>query len=638
MIAELGVFFLILALLVAILQTAYLLPVYSIRAVLERILPLAAWLQALCVVSAFVLLVILRLNSDFSVVNVVSHSNLSLPTLYKIVGTWGNHEGSMLLWVLVLSLFGALIFDSREKVKLYAAAIQSILSAGFLLFILCTSSPFARNFPPTIDGEALNPLLQDIGLAIHPPLLYFGYVGFSIVFSLSVAALIVGRADREWAYTSHKWIMLSWSALTLGIGLGSWWAYRELGWGGWWFWDPVENASLLPWLAGTALFHSNIVLKKRGMLAQWVVLLSIITFALSLLGTFLVRSGAITSVHSFASDPQRGIFILAYIVVTVGGALFLFALRGGRIESSGQMLPVSREGFIVINNLFLLSVCATVLLGTLYPIFVEIAGGEKVTVGAPFFQVTFVPMIAISLVFAALTPFMAWKKANMNSVLLAIRPVLLVVLAVIFLVLAFVHEQIISAICGFALAAWLAAGSLQWLVRTRKVRGRYAVFLGHIGVACMVVGVTASSLWKEEVQRQAEQGEVLHIAGYTVNYVGRVEMENENYSTKQVELHVEDRRGRKITNLFPEYRKYIISGSNTSETAIHYGLSGDLYAVVGETLPDGRTAIRLYFQPLVSFIWLGFILMAVGGVLSISQNSLSLWKREQKESFSQAEK
>lgn len=616
MIAEFGVFFLVLALLVALLQSSYLLPVSSFRSILGIISPACSWLQSLCITAALAALVTLRLNSDFTVSNVVSHSNLSLPTLYKIVGTWGNHEGSMLLWVFVLALFGALLSSNHEKVKIYATSIQSLLCAGFLTFILYTSNPFARVFPPPTDGEALNPLLQDIGLAIHPPLLYLGYVGFSIVFSLGVASLIVGRADRAWAKIIHPWIMVSWSSLTLGIGLGSWWAYRELGWGGWWFWDPVENASLLPWLAGTALFHSNIVLKKRGLLAQWVILLSIVTFALSLLGTFLVRSGAITSVHSFASDPERGIFILAYIFVTVGGALFLYSLRGGLIKNSEQMLPISREGLIVINNLFILSACATVLLGTLYPMFAELMSGERITVGPPFFQATFIPLMAMPLIFAALTPFMAWKKASLRSAIRATRPAMLAVLVAVFLVMAFAHTKIISAVCGFGLAMWLGAGSVQWLIGAQGKRGKYSVFLGHIGAACIVVGVTASGLWKEEAQMLAAEGDSLKLAGYTVNYVGSTDITGENYKAKRAELLVNDKKDKIITTLFPEYRTYVINGNNTSETDIYYSLTGDLYSVIGETSKDGKVTLRLYFQPMINLVWLGFVLMALGGITS----------------------
>jgi cytochrome c-type biogenesis protein CcmF len=521
----------------------------------------------------------------------------------------------MLLWVFVLAVFGALL-SGREGVKLYALSVQSFLSAGFLAFILFTSNPFARVFPPPVDGQALNPLLQDIGLAIHPPLLYLGYVGFSIVFSLGVAALLQGRVGKDWANLAHPWIMASWSALTIGIGLGSWWAYRELGWGGWWFWDPVENASLLPWLSGTALLHSNIVLKKRGLLAQWVILLAIITFALSLLGTFLVRSGAITSVHSFASDPARGVFILAYIFIAVGGALFLYSLRAGKIASAGQMLPLTREGLIVINNLFVLTACATVLLGTLYPIFAELISGERITVGPPFFHATFIPLMAIPLVFAAITPFVAWKKASLHSALVSLRPAMVATMACAFLVLAFAHTKTIAAACGFSLATWLACGSLQWLVGSRGRSGRYPVFLGHIGAACIVVGITASGLWKEEAQMLASSGDSLKIAGYNVIYKGSSDIRGENYSAKKAELAIADSKGEQISGLFPEYRTYDINGNNTSETAIYYSWAGDLYSVIGEESKDGKTTLRLYFQPMINLIWLGFVLMALGGITS----------------------
>ncbi len=616
MTAEFGVFFLVIALIISLSQTLYLLPLANLRPIIGRVMPISSWLQALCIAFSLAVLIILRIDSDFSVINVIEHSNLSLPTLYKIAGTWGNHEGSMLLWVFVLALFGALLLDSSEKLKLYAVSIQSILCSGFLAFILYTSNPFKRVFPPMTDGKALNPLLQDMGLAMHPPLLYLGYVGFSIVFSLATAALIQGKAGKDWAVIAHKWILISWSALTLGIGLGSWWAYRELGWGGWWFWDPVENASLLPWLSGTALLHSNIVLKKRGLLGQWVILLAIITFALSLLGTFLVRSGAITSVHSFANDPERGIFILVYILVTVGGSLLLYSLRGDKIKSIGQMLPASREGLILINNLFILSACATVLLGTLYPMFVELSGGEKITVGAPFFNFTFVPLMALPLVFAALTPFVAWKKASFQAVIIAIRPAMLATITSIFLVLSLVHTEIIYAICGFGLAAWLGFGSIQWLIGASGKRGKYAVFLGHLGAAIIIIGITTSSLWKEETQKQTALGEKLEISNYTVIYESNIDITNGNYTAKQAKLRVEDKQGNLITNMFPEYRNYPISENTTSETDIYYSPIGDLYSVIGETRSDGKTAIRLYFQPMINFIWLGFILMAISGIVA----------------------
>ncbi len=620
MTAEFGVFFLIMSLLVSLLQSSYLVPSANMRLLIGRVMPSLSWLSAAGIALSMVVLITLRLDSDFSVVNVIEHSNLSLPVLYKIAGTWGNHEGSMLLWVLVLSLFGALLAGSLSGSRYSelgnnAVAVQSVLCAGFLAFILDTSNPFKRVFPPLVDGKALNSLLQDMGLVMHPPLLYLGYVGFSIVFSLAVAALLQGKADKDWAQIAHPWILLSWSSLTLGIGLGSWWAYRELGWGGWWFWDPVENASLLPWLAGTALLHSNIVLKKRGLLPQWVILLSIITFALSLLGTFLVRSGAITSVHSFASDPARGVFILAYIFISVGGALFLYAVRGGKIESHGYMRQLSREGFILINNLFILSACATVLLGTLYPMFAEISGGDKITVGAPFFEATFIPIMAISLFFAAFTPFIAWKKASVISAANAARPALMAVFVAVLLVLAFVRRDLAAAICGIGLATWIAAGSLWWLIKAKGKHGKYPVFFGHIGAAFMVFAITTSGLWKEEVQNTLKIGDSISIAGYNLTYKNISDLDGGNYQAKQASLLVMDKNNKPITTLQPEYRKYNITESATSEADIYYSISGDLYAVIGETMADGKTAIRIYFQPMINLLWLGFVLMAVGGIM-----------------------
>jgi len=621
MTAEFGVFFLVLALVVSLLQSTYFLPIVAMQQMLARVMRPAAYLQNLCIALALAVLIVLRLNSDFSVENVVAHSNLSLPTLYKVAGTWGNHEGSMLLWVFVLSLFGALLPSS--KLQNYTLAAQSALCAGFLSFILFTSNPFARRFPPTIDGEALNPMLQDMALSIHPPLLYLGYVGFSIVFSLAVASLILGKADREFAQLVHPWIMASWSALTIGIGLGSWWAYRELGWGGWWFWDPVENASLLPWLSATALFHSNIVLKKRGQFAHWVLLLAIITFGLSLLGTFLVRSGAITSVHSFASDPKRGIFILVYMLVSIGGALFLYSIRSHKITNEGdeQIVPTSREGLIIINNLFILTACSAVLLGTLYPMFAEIFGGEKLTVGAPYFEATFAPLMAIPLIFAAVTPFVTWKVSSLKLALRSMLPALLAVIATAILLVAIggIGEKTISAIAGFGLVAWLTVGSVSWLLRAGKKRAKYAVFLGHIGAAVFVAGVVASSLYNSETQGLLMVGDKLNIVGYSVKYDGISDEKGENFTAKRANLVVANQAGEEIVRLFPEYRTYAIRGSSTSETAIYSTFAGDLYSASGETSAEGKTPIRLYYKPMIYLIWLGFVLVCSSGIVSLAR-------------------
>jgi len=619
MVAEFGMFFLILALLLASLQALFLYP--PLR---NRVMPCihgASWLQALFVTCAFFTLMLLRIDSDFSVVNVAQHSNTSLPLLYKIAGTWGNHEGSMLLWILILSAFGLALSIRHE---ICAAAVQATLAAGVLLFVLFTSNPFARQFPPPSDGEALNPVLQDIALAMHPPLLYIGYVGFSIVFSLAVAALITSQTGREFAKATRPWILLSWTALTIGIGLGSWWAYRELGWGGFWFWDPVENASLMPWLAGTALLHSNIVLEKRGQLTSWVILLSILTFALSLLGTFLVRSGALTSVHSFASDPARGLFILFYIVVAVGGALLLYGLRMRSIETAEPMQPASREGMIVFNNLFLLSACAVVLLGTIYPLFAEWLSGTKLTVGAPYFNATFVPLMALPIFFAGLAPLLLWKKASLALALHHARPAMMAGTAALFLVAVWTHTHIVYAALGIGLGIWLWVASLQWLMAGWKSLPHLyvlSVFSAHAGVAVLVLGITGTGVWQQEIDHAIAPGEALDIAGYRLMYVRESGERGPNYDTKRAELRITN----KMVSLFPEYRTYDIRRTTTSEAAIYSTWAGDLYAAIGEG--DGkRTALRVYYNPGIRFAWLGCLMMGLGGIFAL----VHFKKRQQK--------
>jgi len=615
MTAEFGLFFLILALLAALLQAAFLWPAPALKRWVGPCLPSAAWLQCLCITLAFAMLMMLRVDNDFSVLNVIQHSNRTLPLLYKIAGTWGNHEGSMLLFALVLAGFGAVMSVKNNSL---AIATQAAIGAGVLLFILFTSNPFARTFPPTADGEALNPLLQDFALSMHPPMLYLGYVGFSAVFSFAVAAMLEGKIERGWAESVHPWILAAWSALTLGIGLGSWWAYRVLGWGGFWFWDPVENASLLPWLSGTALLHANIVLKKRGSLKQWVLLLSIITFGLSLLGTFLVRSGVLISVHSFASDPTRGYFILAFFILAIGGALALFAMRAGQLRSDETMLPLSREGMIVINNLFLLTACATVLLGTLYPMLAEIMSGEKLTVGPPYFNATFLPLIAIPLIFAGLTPFMPWKQARFRESLRAARPALMATLAVIVFILAFVDHEKLLAAAGFGLAAWLALASLQWVIIKRSSKGAMAVFIAHLGVAVIVAGVTGATLFKQESERWMSVGDSMDIAGYHIIYAKISAADAPNYHGQRGNFIVTDKAGNPVATLTPEHRTYDIRNSSTSIASIHSAPAYDLYAVIGEASQDGkRTSVRIYYNPVMGFIWGGFVLMFMGGVTAI---------------------
>lgn len=627
MMPEFGLFFLIVALLAASVQAAYLLPVTGTKRLLLACLPSASWVQALCVCLSFAILVHLRLNSDFTVLNVVQHSNLSLPVLYKVVGTWGNHEGSMLLWVMVLAVFGACVALSMppgEGLKPVVVAVQAGLSVGVLLFILYTSNPFARVFPPTTDGEALNPLLQDLALAMHPPLLYLGYVGFSIVFSFAVAALLRRELDETWARAVHPWILVSWTSLTLGIGLGSWWAYRVLGWGGFWFWDPVENASLLPWLSGTALLHSNAVLMRRKMLKSWVLLLAIVTFGLSLMGTFLVRSGLLTSVHSFASDPQRGSFILIYILIVLGGALLLYGLRAHTLaREAGRMLPLSREGMIVLNNLFVLTACATVFLGTCYPVVVEWMQGVKLTVGPPYYNVTFMPLMAVPLVFAGLVPFMPWQRADMRLALRKARAAGAAAVAAMVLVGAAQAPQMLFSALGMGLAAWLGVCSLQWLRATGARAQGLPVFLGHFGAAVAVAGVTAASLWMQEAELPMKTGDTVEVAGFRLHYTTDREIKAPNYHGHAVEFQVEDTQGQPVATLAPEYRIYDIRQMPISVADIRSRLTGDLYAVIGESSADGlTTAVRIYFRPGMCLFWIGFIVMAAGGAMRLARRSI----------------
>ena len=619
MTAEFGISCLILATLVATFQSFYLFGKTSFKV---ACMPQAALLQALLVSLALASLVILRVESDFSIQNVAQNSNLHLPILYKIVGTWGNHEGSMLLWLWVLSIFGNMIAISQNidtALRNMAVAVQSILALGVMIFILLTSNPFARIFPPLTDGKTLNPLLQDIGLALHPPLLYLGYVGFSIVFSLAVASLLTGIRGRQWAHIVHPWILAAWSALTIGIGLGSWWAYRELGWGGWWFWDPVENASLLPWLSGTALLHANIVLKKRGLLGQWVCVLSIMTFALSMIGTFLVRSGALTSVHSFASDPARGLFILAYIICTVGGALVLFAMRGNTVKSEEVASPKSREGLIILNNLFLITACMSVLLGTLYPLFSEWLHGNKLTIGAPYFNLTFIPLMVLPIFFAGLAPYLPWKKADFFKSMHAAKPAILSCVTAIFVLFAIIKTHFLYGILGFGLAIWLLFASINLLL-TRNLRANLPVAIAHAGVAVLVAGITGSGLWKTEQEKWLRTGDTLQTGSYALTLENKSAYEDNNYTADQSIFRLEY-EGKLLDRLIPEYRNYRISNARTSEAALYPHFGGDVYAVTGETSKDGTAvATRLYHIPMIHFIWAGFVLMALGGVAAIIMN------------------
>jgi cytochrome c-type biogenesis protein CcmF len=568
---------------------------------------------------------------------VAQNSHSAKPLLYKISGVWGNHEGSMVLWVLILTIFGAAVAtfggNLPSALKARVLAVQGMIGLGFLVFIIGTSNPFSRIIPPPMNGRDLNPLLQDPGLAFHPPFLYLGYVGFSMAFAFAVAALIEGRVDAAWARWVRPWTLAAWCCLTLGIALGSWWAYYELGWGGWWFWDPVENASFMPWLAGTALLHSAIVVEKRGALKSWTILLAIITFSLSLIGTFLVRSGVLTSVHAFATDPARGVFILILLVLTIGGSLALFALRAPALKGGGLFAPISREGGLVLNNLVLCSATATVFVGTLYPLFLDALGGGKVSVGAPYFNMTFGPLMMPLLIAVPLGPLMAWKRADLWAVLQRLW-----FAGVCALIAALIGWYVttggpVLAVLGMALAAWLVVGALVELAQRLKLfrasaadswnrarnlpRAAYGMTLAHGGLGILLAGIVAISAWRIEVIQVMHEGESLQVAGYDLTFEGVREFEGPNYSVQRGSFLVE-RDGQEIGRLTPEKRFYPVQQMWTTEAAIRTSGLADLYTVVGDRQDDGGWVVRIFHNPLAPWLWAGAVIMVLGGAISLT--------------------
>ena len=638
MIVEIGHFALAVALAAALLQGTLPLAgaARGATAWMDVARPAAA-VQLAAVACAFAALTHAYVVSDFSVLNVASNSHSAKPLLYKVTGVWGNHEGSMLLWALILALFGAAVAafggNLPPRLRARALAVQALVAVGFLSFALFTSNPFERLIPPPADGRGLNPLLQDPGLAFHPPFLYLGYVGLSVTYAFAVAALIEGRVDAAWARWVRPWALAAWSFLTVGIALGSWWAYYELGWGGWWFWDPVENASFMPWLAATALLHSAIVCEKRDALKSWTVLLAIVAFSLSLLGTFLVRSGAITSVHAFASDPARGVFILAFLGVAVGGALALYAARAPRLRGGGLFAPLSREGGLVLNNLLLATAAATVLLGTLYPLAADALGMGKLSVGPPYFNAVFVPIAAPLILLAGAGPMLPWKRADRAGVLGRLKFAAAAAAAAGLAALVIDRAERSLAALGVALAVWLAwAAAAEWARRAGLGRGSLAaglrraaalpraahgMTLAHFGAALVVAGISASSAWKIERFQVMRQGDTVAIAGYDIVFAGVEQAEGPNYAAERGRF--EARRGERTPiGLHPERRVYTVSGTPTTEAAIHTTWLADLYAVLGESDGEGGWSTRFYYNPLVPWIWVGAIVMALGGAVSLS--------------------
>ncbi len=643
MIVETGHFALVLALVLALVQAS--LPLWGTlrrsMALVGTAVP-AALAQFAFVGYSFLALTLAHVQSDFSVRNVVENSHSAKPLIYKISGVWGNHEGSMLLWVLILALFGALVagFSRTMPPALRAAtlAVQGWIASAFLLFILLTSDPFARVLPAPLEGQDLNPLLQDPGLAIHPPLLYLGYVGFSIVFSFAAAALIGGRVDAGWARFVRPWVLMAWISLTLGIAMGSYWAYYTLGWGGFWFWDPVENASLMPWLAGTALLHCTAVMEKREALKVWTIFLAIVTFSLSLLGTFLVRSGVLTSVHSFAQDPTRGVFILLILVCFIGGSLALYAWRAPTLTPGGLFAPVSREGALVFNNLFLSAACATVLTGTLYPLALEAITGAKISVGAPFFNLTFAPLFIPLLLAMPLGQSLAWKRGDLLGAAQRVVVAAAVGLVVAILALALTRGGPVLAPIGMGIGAYIILGAFsEVIVRVRprtmpfaeamnRARGlprsSWGMALAHAGLGVTLLGLAATG-WGVERITSIKPGETADLGRYQATLVGLTPQNGPNYSEVVAHIDVRD-GGRIIATVEPSKRFFNTRRMTVAEAGIVTLGLGQVYISLGESHDDGSIDARMFWKPLVSLIWIGALVMACGGVLSLSDRRLRI--------------
>jgi cytochrome c-type biogenesis protein CcmF len=642
MIAEIGHFALVLALGLALIQAVV--PIFGARLRDDTLMGAAeptAIAQFFFVAIAFCALTVCYVTSDFSVVNVFENSHSKMPLIYKFTSVWGNHEGSMLLWVLILSLFGALVAmfggNLPATLKAYVLAVQSWIASAFYLFILLTSNPFLRLAQAPFEGRDLNPILQDMGLAIHPPLLYLGYVGFSISFSFAIAALIEGRIDAAWARWVRPWTLAAWMCLTLGIAMGSYWAYYELGWGGFWFWDPVENASLMPWLAGTALLHSAVVMEKRNALKVWTILLAILTFSLSLIGTFLVRSGVLTSVHTFASDPTRGVFILAILVVFIGGGLALYAWRAPLLKQGGLFAPISREGALVFNNLFLTAACATVFTGTLYPLALEALTGEKISVGAPFFDLTFGPLFIPLLLAVPLGPLMPWKRGDLLGVaqrLLGAAGVACVAIAVVF---AMTSGGPVLAPFGIGLAVFVMLGAVTDLVeRTGLLRIPFATALArarglprsafgtmtaHFGLGVSLLGIVCASAWGTEKIVAVKPEATISLRSYDLTFDGMMTRQGANYRELAAKFTV--RQGGNVIGVMePSKRTFASRQSSTNEAALMTRGASQLYLSLGDPNDDGSIAVRLYHKPLVLLIWLGAVAMFLGGALSLSDRRL----------------
>jgi cytochrome c-type biogenesis protein CcmF len=644
-IAELGHYALILALGLALIQAS--MPIVGARnddPTLLSVAAPAALAQFVFVALSFAALAACYVTSDFSVLNVYENSNSAMPLMYRLTSVWGNHEGSMMLWVFILALFGALVaaFGSNLPVKLKAnaLAVQAWIAAAFQLFILTTSNPFLRIVDAPFEGRDLNPVLQDPGLAFHPPLLYLGYVGFSIAFSFAIAALLEGRIDAAWARWVRPWVLAAWMCLTLGIAGGSYWAYYELGWGGYWFWDPVENASLMPWLAGTALLHSAVVMEKRGALKVWTILLAILAFSLSLIGTFLVRSGVLTSVHVFATDPRRGIFILAILVAFIGGALALYAWRAPLLKQGGLFAPISREGALVLNNLFLTCACATVFVGTLYPLALEALTGDKISVGPPFFNATFGPLFLPLLLAMPFGPLLGWKRGDLLGAAQRLTAAAFVAAVAIAATFAVQHGGPVLAPFGVGLALFVMVGALIDLAERTMIlrvplnaalrraaglpRSAWGSAIAHFGIGVTLLGIVVVTAWGGERIAALKVGDSLDIAHYRLTFDGLFNRPGPNYREVVGRFTVRRTNGDVLGTMEPSRRTFPARNMATTEAALMRRGVSQLYLSLGDPAPDGTVPVRLYFKPLVLLIWLGALVMFVGGGLSLSDRRLRI--------------
>jgi len=647
MIPEIGHFALILALCVAVVQGS--LPIYGAAvgsSALMSVAKPAARGQFILVLLAFCCLGYAFAAKDFSVLYVAATSNSHLPLHYRLAAIWGAHEGSLLLWTFILTIWmvAVTLFSSHlpEAMRARILGVMGLVSVGFLLFMLTVSNPFERLIPAAADGRDLNPLLQDPGMVMHPPMLYMGYVGFSVAFAFAIAALLGGNLDAAWARWSRPWTTAAWCFLTVGIALGSGWAYYELGWGGWWFWDPVENASFMPWLAGTALIHSLAVTDKRGGFKVWTVLLAILAFSLSLIGTFLVRSGVLTSVHAFATDPKRGLFILVFLAIVIGGSLVLYAWRAPRVGLGGGFDMVSREAMLLGNNVLLLAALGAVLLGTLYPLFLDALGLGKISVGPPYFDTVFVPLMTPAIFLMGIGPLAQWKKASLPELVMRLR-------------WAFGASVVTAVLLPFVLGKWtplLSLGLLLslWIVTTTMVnirervshlvgnsfisclaalpRAYWGMVIAHCGIAVFIVGVTMVKGFEVEQDLRMNVGETATIGGYTFRFDGAQEVKGPNYLAARGTFNV-TKGGREVTMMYPEKRLYSVQKQMMTEAAIDSGLLRDLYVSLGEPLENGAWSVRLYHKPFIDWIWGGCLIMALGGVLAMSDRRYRLAGRRE---------